>query len=247
MMLAIPTTQLLFADLITTNRAIFIDQLESSPDKKLEAYSEEEKASFQRDLGILCWQLWIQDGPHNEIFCVQYIESQNPATFHNVFKEKIKQNRFAGWLNGIFQRDLSTEYSLLDSRVKVKKVLDLPIDPTYESQRFDLCYLLPLLSGKVDEHFEYCRAAMNERREPTIAACKAFGMIDLKKWIQESPHRSYVLYYQKMAQPIDQDGDDFFALKDDPKSLEATKTLRDQTGLTFEELSPASFSIFLFP
>jgi hypothetical protein len=288
--------QLLFADPIVTDPHLFAHELKSHCHQK-------SRTAFQTDLGTHCWQVWIQVGPKNEAFCIQYIETRHPAMFcydfnspyapgaafglgqslkvefppappyftqyggaggnsilrafasaqmpfpvlKGSFKEAIKQNPFAGWLNEVFQRHLSPEYSLLNSMLKVDQVLHLSIDPAHPSQGFDLCYLLPLLPHKVDAHLEYCRAAMNEKKEPTIAACKSFGMVDLKKWIQVSPLRSYVLYYQKMAEPIDQDKEDFLALKDDPKALQATQTLRDQTGLTFEELSPLSSSISLFP
>ena len=184
---------------------------------KIEAIS-----SFKGTIpGIDRWQLWIQNGPSNAQFCIHYLECQDSTTCSMQ----------------LLQKHLSNDYSLLSPHCRVEKVLDLVIDST-PSEGYELVYLLPLLPNKVIEHREYCRLAMNERREATVAACKTFGMIHMKKWIQQSPSGDYVLYYQKMNKPLDEVRTAFLSLKDDPKALHTTKSLREQTGLSFEELSP---------
>ena len=58
----------------------------------------------------------------------------------------------------------------------------------------------------------------------------------------KDPKRSYVLYYQKMTQPIEAGKAVFLKLKDNPKALQATQTLRQQTGLSYERLSRCALS-----
>ena len=60
-------------------------------------------------------------------------------------------------------------------------------------------------------------------------------MACMKKWIQDG---KYVLYYQKMSISPEEAREAFLTLKDNPKALQATQVLREQTGLNFEELCP---------
>ena len=120
---------------------------------------------------------------------------------------------------------------------QVLKVLELTFIQD-NSPFYPFCYALPLLPGKRLEHIEYCRQAMHEKKEQTTKACLAFGMRCLHKWIQEVEGQDFVLYYQEMQAPIEQCRSQFLALKDNEKALQATNTLRKQTGLTFEEFCP---------
>ncbi len=238
--------QFLCVDPLIVDSSHFSEAIESAGLKQENDYSELEKKVFQQALEIERWQIWIQNGPAQEHFCIQAIECQNPLTFFMAFKHQVEdQNRYALWLHHLFQTFFGAEYSFFQPTLKIEQVLHLPIDQ-HMSKEYDFCYMLPLLSHKIDDHKEYCRAAMNEKREPTIKACQAFGMIEMTKWIQQSNDRNYVLYYQKMRQPIETSRQAFLALKDQPKALQATQTLREQTGLTFEELSPEIRCLSLF-
>lgn len=239
--------QFLCMDPIMADPLAFIETIEAGSLQNQLNYSESDKRDFQQALGVDCWQIWIQEGPRNEHFCIHYIECRSPSELTNAFKNQLVcENPYALWLQAVFQTYLPFEYSLTQPEIKVGEVLDLPIDPSYSSRGYDFCYLLPLLPGKLEDHKEYCRLAMNEKREATIAACKAFGMIHLKKWIQESTDKQYVLYYQKMREPAEEARQAFLALKDQPKALQATQTLREQTGVSFEELSPKVTCVTLF-
>ena len=239
--------QLLVVDPITAYLSAFVENIESSQFQNPQAYSQSDKGDFQRALGINCWKIGIQEGQNNEHFCIHYIECKKPNEFVTSYRNKVRgQNRFAAWLHQLLQTHLSLEYSLIHPLVKIHKVLDLAINPGDASPGYDFFYMLPLLPHKVEDHKEYCRLAMNEKSEETIASCKAFGMIDLKKRIQESPFQSYVLYFQKMAHPIEHSRQVFLSVKNNTQALQATQTLRDQTGLLFENLCPKVTSLSLF-
>lgn len=216
------TAPLIFVDPIVNDSASFIERLpQLLPEKQ-----------FLDGLGIKKWQVWIQGGPRQ--FCIQYIESKDPKTVISAFKGNPRTQE----LNALFLTHLSQNSYWANPSGKINQVLDLVIDPNSQGVSYDLCYMLPLLSGNVEAHKEYCRLAMNEKREQTVAACLAFKMIDLKKWIQETPEGDYVLYRQRMKEPVNVAREAFLALKDNPKALQATLTLREQTGSSFEELFP---------
>lgn len=243
--------QLLCVDPIVEDATVLAQTFEMVCDmqqNEQHAYSESDKADFQRDLEINCWQIWIQKGPGENHYCIQYIECLNPKKLMNAFADqKYHQNRFAAWLYHQFQTFLPSEYSLRKSDLKINHVLHLSIDSHPDQKTVDFCYMLPLLPNQLEAHQAYCHEAMNEKREQTITACKAFGMAEIKKWIQESDDKNYVIYYQKMTQPIDQIREAFLSLKNHPNALKATQSLRDQTGLTFEELMPKVTCLTLFP
>lgn len=239
--------QLLCVEPLIAEPSTLIEQLELSHPQQQHFYSELDKIEFQQKLGLNCWQLWIQEGPGDQYFCIQYLECQNPIQLSEVFKNEWRnQNGYALWLNHLFQTYFSCYSHLMNLSLKIEQVLDLPIH-SHPIEGYDFCYMLPLLPQKLEEHKEYCRLAMSDKKESTIAACKAFGMIHLQKWIQETSSQYYVLYYQKMTQPSEKARQAFLALKDNPKALQATQTLREQTGLSFEELSPKVECFTLFP
>jgi hypothetical protein len=237
--------KLLCVDPITANPTDFVNILKSNAIQSV--YFEKEKIEVKRALELNCWQIWIQEGPGNEHFCIQYIECQNPSELIKAVKEQtIVHNRYTTRLQHIFQTYLAADYSLKQPVFKIEMLLELPISTSHCSQTYHFCYMLPLLPDQLEEHREYCRAAMNENRKLTIAACQAFGMVHLKKWIQISDNRNYVLYYQEMTQPHEKAREAFLTLKNNPKALQATQTLRNHTGLSFEELSPRVTCIDLF-
>ncbi len=98
--------------------------------------------------------------------------------------------------------------------------------------------MLPLLPGKADDHRKYCRLAMHENKEQTTQACRKFGQVQMSKWIQHSAKADYILYDVLLSIPVEEGRKEYLALKDNPKAIAATQTLRSQTGLAFEELSP---------
>lgn len=122
--------------------------------------------------------------------------------------------------------------------ILVEKVLEMDFARDHKGHSYPYCYALPLLAGQTEAHREYCRQAMNENREPTEKACRAFGMLSLHKWIQTTQRGAYVLYYQEMASTVEECRKKFLFLKDDEKALFATKVLREQTGCSFAELCP---------
>jgi hypothetical protein len=234
--------QLLFVDPIVTDPSTLAAHLRQSHPEFVQ-----DKHQLQNDLGIKSWQVWIQEGPGNRHYSIQHIACQEPEKFAERFQKAVSsQNSYACWLNQLFFTALSSKHYLANPTSSIDQVLDLDIDPENPAKGFDLCYALPLLPGKVEAHRHYCQSAMNERREPTKLACKAFGMIDMKKWIQQSPEGNFVLYYQRMALPIEKARASFLALRNEPKAQQATKDLRDQTGVAFEELFPALSCISLF-
>lgn len=123
---------------------------------------------------------------------------------------------------------------------RVEQVLELDF---YEKEQvpsslFPFCYALPIFPEKIEEHHIYCHQAMNEKKNQTIQACKSFGMIHLRKWIQENDNGNYILYYQIANTPFSQCREHFLSLETNQKAQEATRSLREQTGLKFSELCP---------
>lgn len=182
---------------------------------------------LHKRLHVESWQQWIQE----EKLCIHCIHYEDPNKFFISFQNLLAQgNSYAQLLDKTF--------SLAQLSFHLEKVLDLMIDPTPDTGGYDFCYALPLLPQHLENHRDYCRKAMHEKKEQTIAVCKDFGMIFMKKWIQISQEGMYILYYQKMRSPLEKERKSFLALKDNPKALEATRSLREQTGLSFEELCP---------
>jgi hypothetical protein len=173
-------------------------------------YARQIKLLFENANEVSKWNLWFQEGPGLLGLCVQEIECKNPKNFMNV----------------------------INPEIKLDPVLDLAIEANYTKTTHDLCYALPILPEKVEEHRAYCRAAMEENREKTIETCKKFGIVHLTKWIQESPKGAFVVYSQKMTHTPEESREKLLALKNDPDALEGTKLLREQTGVAFENLCP---------
>jgi hypothetical protein len=221
---------ILFCDLFHKDFSPIILTLQSpSP-----LYNEEDKILFKHVLKIQRWDLWIQEGPKNLTFCIHTIYTQDPSLLISSFKQALaERNRYAVFLDLLFRESFSSSYSLLSS--SLEEVLYLNMNSPSSSMSDDFCYVLPLLQGKLESHKEYCHLAMTTHKEATIAACKAFKMVDMRKWIQDE---KYILYYQRMTTSVDEARNSFLSLKDSIKAKEATATLRDHTGLTFEELCP---------
>lgn len=218
---------------------IFVDPIIGDP-STLTQELEQMQPMLYKDLGVDSWQVWIQKGPGSHHYGIQRIVCREPESFASRFQEAAKKQQVYARLNELFFKAFSCEGYLTKPTATIDEVLYLDIDPSNPSKGFEFCYMLPLLPGNIKAHEEYCRAAMEEKREHTIAACKAFGMIDMRKWIQQSPKGDFVLYYQRMAMPVQEARASFLTLKDEPKALQATLTLRNQTGVTFEELFPES-------
>lgn len=229
---------MVFADSIKDDIKNFEYAIESHD----QTYLDRDK--FKQDLKIESWDLWLQEGPKNNSFCIHLIHVENPSYFIASFKKAILQkNSYALFLDSLFRKHLSSSYSLINPSLTTEKVLDLDIDPNCISVSHDFCYVLPLLPDQIENHKKYCHLAMNEKKEQTIAVCKSFKMIFMKKWIQDS---RYVVYYQKMRGAPDEARSSFLALKDNPKALLGTQTLREQTGLAFKDLCPKVRCISLF-
>jgi hypothetical protein len=140
----------------------------------------------------------------------------------------------------LFIHEVTLKELSLFPGITVEKVLEMNFVPDHTGPSHPYCYALPLLAGQTEAHREYCRQAMNENREPTEKACRAFGMLSMHKWIQTTENEAYVLYYQEMRDSVDECRKKFLSLENDEKALLATKTLREQTGCSFAELCPYS-------
>lgn len=231
---------LLFVDPFAHNPKVFEVTVKSSQTP----YSETDKLEFKKELQIHSWDLWIQEGPQDLSFCIHCIDTEDPSHFIDSFKKALfEKNSYALFLNNLLTKHLSSNHSLINASYTVERVLDLMIDPDFIGSSYDFFYVLPLLPSQLENHREYCRLAMNEKKESTIAACKAFKMIWMKKWIQDG---KYVIYYQKMTHSPKEARETFLSLRDHPKALLATKTLREQTGLEFQDLCPTVRCISLF-
>ena len=198
-----------------------------------------EKTTFMKNLGLQKWQVWHQFGPKSIDFCIHFVECLDLEPFFRTFQEQVRmKNPYAvpwnEWLLKTFGVDVS-----IKAYPKTQKVLELDFEDTHKiDTNYPFCYVLPLLPGHLDAHLQYCHEAMNEKKESIKAACKAFGMHSLHKWIEEVNGHNYVLYYQEMSLPSEEARNRFIKLKNEPKALAATQMLREQTGLQFEELSP---------
>ncbi|MBS0655579.1 MAG: hypothetical protein JSR46_07375, partial [Verrucomicrobia bacterium] len=225
-MLFFMALQLIFVDPIVGESSSFVHDLGQN-----KPAFEQDKNQLQDELGIRSWQVWIQKGPGSSRYSIQQIECQEPERLLERFSSAVsRKNSYACWLSEVFLRALSSECYLMNPASTIEEVLDLDIDPGYPGAGFEFCYTLPLLPGKREDQVEYCRAAMNEKQEQTIAACKAFRMVDMKKWIQQSPGGDYVLYHEHLSLPVQEARELFLSFSNDPKALQATKTLREQSG-----------------
>lgn len=125
----------------------------------------------------------------------------------------------------LFIHEVTQQQLSLFPGIAVDKVLELNFAPHHSGPSYPYCYALPLLAGQTEAHREYCRRAMNENRESTQKACLAFGILSLHKWIQRTESRTWVLYYQQMAAPVDECRKKLLSLQNDEKALLATKNL----------------------
>lgn len=139
-------------------------------------------------------------------------------------------------LKPLFIHEVTLEQLSAFPGIIVEKVLEMDFTCDHKGPSYPYCYALPLLAGQTEAHREYCRQAMNENREHTEKACRAFGMLSMHKWIQITEHGTHVLYYQEMASTVEECRRKFLSLQDDEKALFATKVLREQTGCSFAEL-----------
>lgn len=198
--------------------------------------SSEEKTIFLKEMGLSSWQFWMQKND-DQIFFLHFLEgpmADKPEFVATRFQLLVDERQTcAVHLQNLFP-------AISDSIKKVEKVLELDFSEEEPASQFPCCFFYPLLPGKVKDHREYCRQAMNEKKEQTRQACRDFGISHLSKWIQKKDQSDYVLYYQKLVLSIDVCREHFLSLKSNLKAQAATQSLREQTGLSFEELFPVS-------
>lgn len=189
----------------------------------------EDEQSFLEELGIEKWEIWVQSNAEAKTF-IHCIEGNHLDQFF----EKLANRQE----NADVKKMLHQFPGILENK-KIEKVLELHFESPEEiDETYRFCYFYPLLPEKVEEQIVYCHQAMNEKKEETVKACRAFGMVSLRKWIQQEESASYLLYEQEASMPYTECRRHFLSLKNDEKAINATQAIRNQTGCAFEDLLP---------
>jgi len=204
----------------------------------LEKCPEDQKNRFLLEMGLGKWEIWHQHGKKD--LYLHCIDTSNPdhaaLGFHHLLDIG---NEYAKVLDQFFPR-------LLSPRVHVDNVIqiDCYTPENRPSTLYTFCYALPLLRDKLSEHKEQCREAMGDKKDQTIQGCKLFGMAHLSKWVQDSDQGYWLLHYQEITKPMELSRDRFLRFKDNPGAIKTTEGLREQTGVSYEELFPFVERVF---
>ena len=221
-------------------RFLFAEPLLQGQPGRLELHDIEGKDCLLKSAGLKRWQVWIQ-----QEMCIHYVECQNSELLFTSFRQQISQQNLCALKWHQLMHHLTGTDFTQQGFPKIHQVLELNFEGQKigEIPRHPYCYALPLLPSRLKSHYNYCNQAMHEKREATAQACVAFGMLSLHKCIQEINGSNYILYFQEMKAPLAEVRAHFSSLKDHPKALEATRSLREDTGLSFEELAPETHCV----
>lgn len=202
------------------------------------------RQSFLRSLGLTSWQFWhqkLKGGVDARIVdaCIhRLVFEKESSKFLQVFQDQIAHK--VGYAMAI------AHFCDFGHGIKSEKILELEFYPLKETRStlYPDCHMLPLLAKMADKQKKYCQLAVEEKKELTTAICQRFGLAYMDKWLQKSALGDFVLYDQLHTVPHAASRENYLRLKSDPEALLATQSLREQTGLSFEELSPITECLY---
>lgn len=195
-------------------------------------------AAFWEPLKMTGFRCWLQQVPEGDFF-IHCLEGESLQQIFKGHREQIALgDPLAVAVQELYRETLGKDYALPSSEPKIECLLDISLSSSV-TQPIRRGFVYPLLPEKEEAHRRFRQESMGVKRERHKASMRAFGMSRLTSWLQECGDRKYIVVYSESIVRVPQSSSGRLELgKNNPEWREIAANLIDQSGLSYNQLSP---------